>query len=502
MRTLIHFGNIYIVKKKVSNKMKISPRTSNATSIKFLTLMLFIFLIFTGCNAKETTEESHSVNDAASNESSDSTAESDESPESPTESDDTDDEKPKVYPEVDISNYKIIEDQSFDVKLNDWGNVRFVSMGCRDSALYDPLFMLYKDNTPIYQFPILSEDNNCCGGLEDVYLVAFKDIDEDGKDEVITGFHYVTGAGPDGMTPRCDIRIYKDKGDHFEYLDELCEFIFDNTDVAETTIEYLYDLIPKYTLSKMDMASMYNNKKPADNAANFEGKWNSTSCHSSETGTFTIKDQTKDGFSFEGNLKYYSQEDRISGSAMFVSNNVAICNNNGYIAFYMCDDKLYIKYDDYWNNLKKTYDDPNDFFDDVEPNYIYTKATPSYTNSNIINEAFDQKELDKIKEVIGSDLYENNFINNTKNGYVHYTSSDKMNDGTICKHIECLSKTTGELYDLLLAPKKRVFIKFYDKKEGSFFTNDPDWKGNNLPETEWDPFIQHDDLYDFENPIR
>ncbi len=478
--------------------------------------ILFLVLTFTGCKDTVTTE----VSSVTSSDESDIAASAEASPiitsaesnlTTPTESTcsyitnthvlDYDGNEVDQY--IDLSEYEIIENQSFDVKLNDWGNVRFVSMS--RSTTFNPLYMLYKDGQPIYQFPIFTKENQGAF-FYDVYLVAFKDVDEDGKDEVITGYRYLSGAGPTGCVPRCDISIYKDYGTHFEYMDELCGFILENVSDFNITLDDVCDTIPKYNLSIMEASTLYKNIKPVTDAEVFEGTWTTTNCHSSQTGVFTISDQTKNGFSFEGTLRYYSAEDSISGNAHFVSKYIAICNNadsnkpmgEGYIIFYLYNNRLYVKPDYYWNYIKKTYDNPDDYYDDAKPNYEYTKEAPKYTNLEIIDETFDQKELKKIKEVIGADFYENKFMPYTKNGYVHSTSADKMEDGTICKHVECLSKTTGELYDLLLAPGKRVYIVLHSENNKSFFTNDPNWTNKTLPITDWDPYLERDDFYNFE----
>lgn len=79
----------------------------------------------------------------------------------------------------------IIQDQSFDVELDGWGKVRFVSCEPEDS-LDTPHFYLMKDNQVLYTFPW--EDRTGTPGIFDsVRFVSFPDIDKDGKKDVIVG---------------------------------------------------------------------------------------------------------------------------------------------------------------------------------------------------------------------------------------------------------------------------------------------------------------------------
>lgn len=116
-----------------------------------------------------------------------------------------------------------IEDQSFEVVLNDWGKVTFVS--CMPDfynenldSLTDASFYLLRDGKVLYKFPDVSDNNIRETGLcEGVSFVFFEDIDEDNKDEIVVGVLYVSGAGPQGMIPYTEIRIYEDGGNEFVY---------------------------------------------------------------------------------------------------------------------------------------------------------------------------------------------------------------------------------------------------------------------------------------------
>ncbi len=121
----------------------------------------------------------------------------------------------------DIYKYMIPE-QSFDVSLDDWGEVTFVS--CKPT--YDveheyASFFLLRDEQILYRFPYRYEDNSMGheGSFDSVGAVAFRDINDDDKDDIIVIVYYVSGAGPTGMVPRPDIRIFVAEENEF-YLAE------------------------------------------------------------------------------------------------------------------------------------------------------------------------------------------------------------------------------------------------------------------------------------------
>lgn len=138
---------------------------------------------------------------------------------------------------------RILQDQSFTVSLNDWGNVRFVSYG-PDSGndFEDVSFYLVKDNTILYSFPAYCENNstvNYVGLFDSVAGVSFYDVNQDTVKDVIVIINYVTGAGPQGMTPRPTVRIFlADKKEFYlatDFMNEITETIAEK-DLTLTTI--------------------------------------------------------------------------------------------------------------------------------------------------------------------------------------------------------------------------------------------------------------------------
>lgn len=145
----------------------------------------------------------------------------------------------------------MVSEQSFDLSLNDWGTVTFVSCMPDPDADADPLtdasFYLIKDGDLLYRFPYVAENNVREAGLcENISFVFFADSNEDLMDDVIIGVQYVSGAGPQGMIPYTEVRIYEDSNNSsFVYNGTLSHEI--NTNLpAEATAEYVKSFLANY----------------------------------------------------------------------------------------------------------------------------------------------------------------------------------------------------------------------------------------------------------------
>lgn len=140
-----------------------------------------------------------------------------------------------------------IDDQSFDIELNDWGNVTFVICmpDIDENPLTDISVYLIKDEKILYHFPDIQDDNISMAGICDgVSFVYFEDINNDGKDDIVIGAVYETGAGAQGMIPYTQVRIYEDTGCGFVYNQELCDTI--NAELPQdVTAEQVKEMILK-----------------------------------------------------------------------------------------------------------------------------------------------------------------------------------------------------------------------------------------------------------------
>ncbi|WHH58563.1 hypothetical protein [Petroclostridium sp. X23] len=148
---------------------------------------------------------------------------------------------------VSIEEKRIIQDQSFNVELNDWGNVRFISYEPDTGIDFEDVsFFLMKDNNVIYSFPHYCENNsteNYVGLFDSVAAVDFRDVNNDNIKDVILIINYVTGAGPHGMIPRPRARIFLADKKEFYPATDLIDDITSNIEEKELTIAAIYEYL-------------------------------------------------------------------------------------------------------------------------------------------------------------------------------------------------------------------------------------------------------------------
>ena len=123
-----------------------------------------------------------------------------------------------------IEKYKIPE-QSFDVYLDDWGEVTFVSCRPSPNELIDwkvASFYLIRDDRYYINFPIglkIIVQGGYIGTFYSVGAVGFRDINDDEKEDIIIITYYHQEQGPTGMVPRPGVTIYL-AGENEFYLAE------------------------------------------------------------------------------------------------------------------------------------------------------------------------------------------------------------------------------------------------------------------------------------------
>ena len=161
---------------------------------------------------------------------------------------------------------RIIEEQSFQIELNDWGEVRFVSYEPTPSERVheDVTFYLLTDDEILYQFPYISKrPTNGMGYFWDVKFVMFTDTNADGKEDVVIGAEYMTGAGPQGAVPHVAVRIYEDCGDYFTYNEEL-------SDKINNYLPWESNVLAK---DIKRLIQLTNGNEPLTNYESYSGKW-------------------------------------------------------------------------------------------------------------------------------------------------------------------------------------------------------------------------------------
>ncbi|WP_268625042.1 hypothetical protein [Paenibacillus alvei] len=129
---------------------------------------------------------------------------------------------------IDYTQYTIDKSQSFNTRLNGWGEVKFVSAtretnGSRKASF----FLVDNEDNILYTFPEFSGNNN--GALEAVKAISFKDVNHDGyTDIVIIGEYFTEGDPKEGVPiPKAGI-YFQEKSKTFTVLPELDQTLNDN----------------------------------------------------------------------------------------------------------------------------------------------------------------------------------------------------------------------------------------------------------------------------------
>ncbi len=151
---------------------------------------------------------------------------------------------------VTLDDKRVIQDQSFNIELEEWGNVGFVSyLPSEEVYMEDVSFFLTKENQVIYSFPYYCKSNsteNYIGLFDSVEAVGFQDVNRDGLQDVIVIINYVTGAGPQGMLPRRVVRIFIAEKNGFVLAEDLMHEINANLNDEELTLANIYKYIDEH----------------------------------------------------------------------------------------------------------------------------------------------------------------------------------------------------------------------------------------------------------------
>lgn len=163
----------------------------------------------------------------------------------------TDDSSVAAPDATTLDEKRIIQDQSFNVELDNWGNVRFVSYEPDNSVDFEDVsFFLTKEDVVVYSFPYYCENNsteNYVGLFDSVEAVDFCDVNNDHIKDVIVIINYVTGAGPQGMTPRPRARIFladnQKLNQKFNLATDLINDITNNIEEKDLTISTIREYL-------------------------------------------------------------------------------------------------------------------------------------------------------------------------------------------------------------------------------------------------------------------
>jgi hypothetical protein len=125
---------------------------------------------------------------------------------------------------------RVFEDQSFDVKLDSFGDVRFVSGLGEFNQLW--LYLVNSNKEIIYVFPYFY--TNVLSDLQEVNAVSFKDVNKDGLKDITIIAHCLSANG-DELT-MANVYFQKDNGFMNSYqLDEKINDTNNNNSINEIT---------------------------------------------------------------------------------------------------------------------------------------------------------------------------------------------------------------------------------------------------------------------------
>ncbi len=176
--------------------------------------------------------------------------------ESKSQEDMQNDEKEIKLPEKDSNESDSIEkikeymipEQSFDVFLADWGDVTFVSCKPSDEPndRKDASFYLIKEDQILYKLPYSFENNSSRGSIglfKSVGAVAFRDLNDDQKDDIIIITYYVSGAEPTDMVPRSGVTIYLAGENEFYLAEDMIVAVEEHIVEKDRTIQKICDFL-------------------------------------------------------------------------------------------------------------------------------------------------------------------------------------------------------------------------------------------------------------------
>lgn len=136
---------------------------------------------------------------------------------------------------------EVIEDQSFDVTLEDWGDLRFLSCEPEDGE-GQIRFVLERDGKTVYVFPAPYDDSEFSWKSEGVNFVTFPDLNGDGRKDAVMSMNLAEKKN--GASPFSFAVVYRSQGDSFVINREVTDII--NESGQAGTVEHVINKYDKY----------------------------------------------------------------------------------------------------------------------------------------------------------------------------------------------------------------------------------------------------------------
>ena len=148
----------------------------------------------------------------------------------------------KKFSDFKESGFEVIEDQSFEIELNNFGRVRFVS-GCKNNEYDIPKIYFYLVDMKGYIKYTFPEFYGNEWAFSELKAIAFEDVNKDGLKDVIVISEYILGHGENAAVPFKVAGVYLQKDSEFVSVDSLNNEI--NASKNNNTIKEVTEFLSK-----------------------------------------------------------------------------------------------------------------------------------------------------------------------------------------------------------------------------------------------------------------
>lgn len=252
--------------------------------------------------------------------------------------------------------------------------------------------------------------------------------------------------------------------------EKICDLMYDKVEpfnekgIAKVVLDKKYGYIDENGNIVVDILTPY-----VEENKDFTGEWKETNTHSSKAGIITITGQLSTSFDFRIDAKYFSKLGTIEGTADIIKANVAEYKYGSgeeadIITFSIIDDMLEVTAKNGGNlGMDK----------ELTVSGTYTIDVPKYINDNALEKLFEgnQKLLDRIKNALGEEFYEDYFLYGFKFGEYKVKELDEETD-IIKGTLYTVTVPTMEKDFKLLINNKNVY--FFIKHSATYKTDDND----------------------------
>lgn len=216
-------------------------------------------------------------------------------------------------------------------------------------------------------------------------------------------------------------------------------------------------------------ATLYELRTIPENPVNPEGDWNRTNVHSGLWGKLSISEVTKEGFQVVGDLEYFSHSGSFEQTAYYITDNLAIAKYEEFFAEYEPQYVAFFLNGTSIDVIATASSADLGFGANVSIDGEYVQEEPTYTNANVLEEFYSQKDLDALQELLPEEYYTDYFLFATTEGMINEYNEQIYNDVAV-RCIETYTITMGNYgYRLYIYADGNYVIKFED---GSVFATE------------------------------